>query len=97
MTEPIDEGSTGCVEICGDGFNYGQYECDDGNLISGDGCSKTCKIETGWNCTGGSSTSPDTCTNVQNPTPSIALINSQNQVYVTFDKEVKLTDNLDDS
>ena len=24
--------------------------CDDGNLISGDGCSATCEIETGWDC-----------------------------------------------
>lgn len=26
-----------CVEICGDGFNYGYYSCDDGNKIDGDG------------------------------------------------------------
>jgi cysteine-rich repeat protein len=25
-------------------------ECDDGNNVSGDGCSATCKIESGWKC-----------------------------------------------
>lgn len=29
-----------CTEICGDGLNLGQYECDDGNKNDGDGCSK---------------------------------------------------------
>ena len=26
-----------CIEICGDGLNFGHYECDDGNNRSGDG------------------------------------------------------------
>ena len=39
MTEPTDDSVSGCVEICGDGYNYGFYQCDDGNLINGDGCS----------------------------------------------------------
>lgn len=25
-------------------------ECDDGNTVSGDGCSKYCKLETGFTC-----------------------------------------------
>lgn len=30
-----------CVEICGDGLflSSGKHECDDGNLVNGDGCS----------------------------------------------------------
>lgn len=28
-----------CKEICGDGHDFGTYECDDGNKVSGDGCS----------------------------------------------------------
>ena len=28
----------------------GTEECDDGNQISGDGCSSTCQIEPGWTC-----------------------------------------------
>lgn len=44
------DGST-CTEICGDSFNYAEdTQCDDGNLRSGDGCSKTCSIETGYAC-----------------------------------------------
>ena len=31
-----------CTEICGDGANLGQYECDDFNNKDGDGCSSTC-------------------------------------------------------
>jgi len=42
-----------CPEICGDGLDFGQYQCDDGNTISGDGCSKECKLERYWSCTGG--------------------------------------------
>ena len=42
-----------CWEICGDGHDFGTYECDDGNYNSGDGCNQLCKVEKGWNCTGG--------------------------------------------
>ena len=33
-----------------DGFNYGQYDCDDGNLLPGDGCNQFCQEEVGWSC-----------------------------------------------
>jgi len=39
---------------CGDGFRTYPEECDDGNQISGDGCSKKCKVELGYKCIGGS-------------------------------------------
>jgi hypothetical protein len=26
-----------CIETCGDGLDLGYYECDDGNLVDGDG------------------------------------------------------------
>lgn len=29
---------------------YGSEKCDDGNQIDGDGCSKSCKIENGYQC-----------------------------------------------
>jgi len=35
--------STVCLEICGDGFVF-NLPCDDGNLISGDGCSAPCQV-----------------------------------------------------
>ena len=40
------------VEDWGDGINYGEYECDDGNLDDGDGCSSSWKIEQGYSCSG---------------------------------------------
>jgi cysteine-rich repeat protein len=43
-------GYTKCVEICGDGINLGFLQCDDGNNVSGDGCSSKCLLEPGWNC-----------------------------------------------
>ena len=38
------------IEICGDGLNLGYFACDDGNNIDGDGCSKDCKVEDGYEC-----------------------------------------------
>ena len=43
--------------VCGDGDVIGEA-CDDGNTTAGDGCSTTCTVEAGWQCTG----SPSTCT-----------------------------------
>uniref|UniRef100_A0A3Q2YZ81 Pappalysin 2 n=1 Tax=Hippocampus comes TaxID=109280 RepID=A0A3Q2YZ81_HIPCM len=39
---------------CGDGViqGYAYEECDDGNLLDGDGCSKKCHKEKGFNCIG---------------------------------------------
>lgn len=41
------------MEICGDGRLY-TLECDDGNNVDGDGCSKDCRIEKGYTCVNGS-------------------------------------------
>jgi cysteine-rich repeat protein len=40
-----------CHETCGDKYHYFQA-CDDGNTLSGDGCSSSCTIEDGFyvNC-----------------------------------------------
>jgi cysteine-rich repeat protein len=40
-----------CGPKCGDGMRTENEECDDGNLLNRDGCSSTCKIETGFVCT----------------------------------------------
>ncbi|XP_055739245.1 pappalysin-2-like isoform X1 [Salvelinus fontinalis] len=37
---------------CGDGLLQGTEDCDDGNLLDGDGCSKKCHMESGFNCNG---------------------------------------------
>ena len=44
--------------ICGDGIVSGAEACDDGNTAAGDGCSATCTVEPGWQCTG---TAPSAC------------------------------------
>eukprot|EP00347_Sterkiella_histriomuscorum_P005534 403356244 len=96
MTDPLDE-TPGCVEICGDGFNYGFFQCDDGNVINGDGCSSKCTIESGFNCTTGSKLAPSVCMDNKNPTPKISLVSSKNFIYIEFDEEVQLQKALDET
>jgi cysteine-rich repeat protein len=51
-----------CEEICGDGYDFLNYPCDDGNLVNGDGCDSYCRIEIGFTCGGGNyNPNPDTC------------------------------------
>ena len=45
-----DEEADACVDSCGDGNVHQDEECDDGNQISGDGCSEECTVEEGWLC-----------------------------------------------
>lgn len=49
-----------CTSLCGNGIKTGWEECDDGNRISGDGCSSNCTVENGFNCTGDE---PTVCVN----------------------------------
>jgi len=45
-------GVTGpCSHACGDGNKDPDEQCDDGNQVSGDGCSSACKTEDGFLCT----------------------------------------------
>ena len=55
---------------CGDGSRSCTEQCDDGNVISGDGCSSSCQVETNWVCHLGSvETNPltDTCSCIPDP------------------------------
>jgi cysteine-rich repeat protein len=45
-----------CSPICGDGRRLGSEECDDGNVGSMDGCSLSCFVECGFDCSGVSPT-----------------------------------------
>jgi len=39
------------TSVCGDGIRNSTTEaCDDGNLLSGDGCDGKCQKEAGWDC-----------------------------------------------
>ena len=49
-----------CKEICGDGRLF-NLACDDGNKISGDGCSSTCKVEYRYVCEGSPFNGPSKC------------------------------------
>lgn len=49
-----DGNGTYCFSVgeCGDGErSLIAEDCDDGNLVGGDGCSPTCRVENGWSCT----------------------------------------------
>jgi fibro-slime domain-containing protein len=51
-----------CNSVCGDGIRLPtdtSEECDDGNSKNGDGCSSTCKKESGYICRNVTSTLPD--------------------------------------
>ncbi len=47
--------------VCGNNKLEDTEECDDGNEVSGDGCSATCQKEAGWNC---DKSSPTVCTTI---------------------------------
>ncbi|MEB2310277.1 MAG: DUF4215 domain-containing protein [Sorangiineae bacterium] len=38
------------AETCGNGIRSAAEQCDDGNTNDGDGCSKACVVEAGWDC-----------------------------------------------
>lgn len=58
----FDDGVLACVacaeldttacSLCGDGALQLPEECDDANGSSGDGCTDSCVVESGWECTG---------------------------------------------
>ena len=57
----------GAGDSCWAGCGIGQMEegsakeCDDGNLVAGDGCSPGCRVECGFRCFGGNLTSASVC------------------------------------
>jgi cysteine-rich repeat protein len=57
-------GASTCATVCGDGKRAGAEGCDDGNLMSGDGCSATCTVEDGFHCVGCTPTTQDICNRV---------------------------------
>ncbi|MEJ7733269.1 MAG: hypothetical protein WKG00_29255, partial [Polyangiaceae bacterium] len=69
---PAPNGDTGPfvltteTAVCGDGVVASIEPCDDGNGMAGDGCSPTCAVEAGYNCSG----APSVC--IPNPAASCA-------------------------
>jgi fibro-slime domain-containing protein len=55
-------GVTGaCAQVCGDGNKDAKEDCDDGNQVNGDGCSKDCKAEGGFTCTDKTESDAEPC------------------------------------
>ncbi len=46
--------------LCGDGTVDNSEQCDDADAHNGDGCSSSCTVEDGWECTG----EPSMCTEI---------------------------------
>ena len=80
-----------CTEICGDGIDLERLGCDDGNVRNGDGCSSSCEIERGWECSGGDSETPDTCMYIVNPQPVILKSNSDLKYWIGFSQSMTST------
>jgi len=55
-----------CPTACGNGVVDPVEQCDDRNLIGGDGCSATCTVEPGYTCAG----TPSVCTPTPTATPT---------------------------
>ncbi len=62
--------SGACIDECGDGFVHASEDCDDGNLIDGDGCESDCTptpvcgnsiVEVGEECDDGNLAANDGC------------------------------------
>ena len=41
----LSDSTIGDIPECGNGIQQGAEGCDDGNVMSGDGCSDTCVVE----------------------------------------------------
>ncbi len=65
------------IATCGDGAIGTGEACDDGDTASGDGCSSTCQIETGYQCSG----EPSVCTLLPGLTCSNPILASDGFVY----------------
>ncbi|CAI2385481.1 unnamed protein product [Moneuplotes crassus] len=74
-----------CTEICGDGLYKGEYECDDGDLINGNGCSNKCEIEIGYKC------NQTVCSEIVSPTAIISSISVENTCTIKFSETVKFS------
>jgi len=74
-----------CVESCGDGLNFGEYEWDDGNLLNGDGCSSNCEVEQGFACEN------ITCWEIIPPNGRISQVTKDNIWTVKFSESVVIT------
>ena len=79
-----------CVETCGDGKRFELTGCDDTNNKDGDGCSATCKPESGFACRGGTYETHDKCMYL--PTEIVgATANQHNDIILNFSRPIQFT------
>lgn len=77
-----------CTPVCGDGKKLSIEQCDDGNILSGDGCSSICTIESGFVCVNQIGTQLSLCTKLVAFTitfVSATRVIGTNSAVVTFD------------
>ena len=66
-----------CTLTWGNGVRNGSENWDDGNTLSGDGCSSSCVVESGYTWSGGSASTKDICTkNISSSGSSSSTSNS---------------------
>ncbi|ETW10555.1 hypothetical protein H310_00822 [Aphanomyces invadans] len=63
-TTPRVGAESSCIRVptCGDGFVSDSESCDDGNTVSGDGCSKRCRVEALYTCVSPAANHASVCT-----------------------------------
>lgn len=71
----------------------GILQCDDGNLIDGDGCSSKCTIELNYECSGGNTRFPDTCKKITPPKATFTASSKTRSLVLEFDTPVKIPHN----
>ena len=74
----------------------GVFECDDGNTKSGDGCSKDCKVEPFYECSGGDYGYSDICINRKPPEIKKFKYYGNLTAIITFEKTVRTKQRLQD-
>lgn len=81
--------NSNCSDICGNGYLLNltkNIECDDGNNISGDGCSFDCKIEENFTCKRSNFTSPDHCAQRNDFIASLLVKDVATCFYLEFNR-----------
>jgi len=64
------------------------FQCDDGNLLDGDGCDKNCMIEQDFVCYGGNEMNADLCHYAKPPTIKRANYMSNRTLTIKFSTQL---------
>eukprot|EP00347_Sterkiella_histriomuscorum_P004310 403360935 len=82
-----------CQEYCGDSKDFGLNQCEDGNKYNGDGCSSTCQIEEGFQCTRGTTTKAGSCFAIPTQINSVSLT-QDNNLLIEFTNDIMILGEL---